>query len=149
MRGRRFAARDDADLEAKGSRTGLPPATRGKWRGFGQVLPFHLRTRAPGVPVRHTRKPQAGIGRPRSGRIFPVREFCPVRAAARGAPFGFCRESGSRAKTVERGAERCQFLPNPCGSFQRPDRFDRKFNATTGRNRPRGRKPVRRRKDGS
>jgi hypothetical protein len=80
---------------------------------------------------------------------FPSGKFVRCGRRQEVPPFGFCRESGSRAKTVERGAERCQFLPNPCGSFQRPDRFDRQFNFTTGHNRPRGRKPVRRRKDGS
>ncbi|TCN46369.1 hypothetical protein EV665_10441 [Shinella granuli] len=109
---------------------GLPPATRGKRRGVGPTLPFHAPDGAPGVPVRHTRGPGPADASASSAGVKPLREGCESAfpsaiAMARdcacqngGAHPGNRRQAStapalaegpqSRAKTAERGAERCR-----------------------------------------
>jgi hypothetical protein len=110
VRGRRRTSRSGL------AENGLPPATRGETGFSDQPSSLEARKSAPGVPVRHTgwltgwfRRTVQSPSDARSSGLARGRRH---RRNRRQTPSGLATSEGpkSRAKTAERGAERCHLF---------------------------------------
>ena len=136
---------------------GLPPATWGKRRGVGPILPLHAPDGAPDVPVRHTRRPgladasasSAGMETRRKAKNLPPgspRRAVPVsngdalpgnrRAHPRSRPL---QRDPSRGQKPLNGAPDGVILqisdaapPAPCPMFFDKPRAKRRVGETVG-----------------
>jgi hypothetical protein len=141
--GSALSVREGRVPSSKGpAENGLPPATRGKWRGIGPTPSFTLRTArrmclcgtqggwtggCVGIVRRNASSPEGGnTFRPASPRsVMPWRQNgrpIPETGDQHPPAPAFAEGPESRAKTAERGAERCHINLLLRGSFQRPVR---------------------------